>query len=136
MKSFTTYILAAAAMAVAAGSASAQNTLKAEIPFAFQTGKTIMQPGEYQVRLANHHTIRLYNVDARKAVFAMAVTESDRDKAWKDGTPRMAFECSDGTCALLALYTGEGVSALRFRGLESKAGDAHVAMVPLRILRK
>ena len=136
MKSFTTYILAAAAMAVAAGSASAQNMLKAEIPFAFQTGKTIMQPGEYQVSLAQHNIIRLYNVDARKAVFASARAESDRDKAWADGKPRMAFECSAGTCALLALYTGQSDSALRFRGLESKGGDAHVAMVPLRILRK
>ena len=44
-------MIAAAALVVAAGSASAQ-TFKAEVPVAFQVGNKTMAPGSYDVRLS------------------------------------------------------------------------------------
>ena len=51
MKSLTTNcMIAVAALAAAAGSASAQ-VLKAEIPFTFRAGKALMPPGSYELNL-------------------------------------------------------------------------------------
>src|SRR5690242_19040301 len=48
-----TLTMAAVAMMAAAVTASAQNTMKAEIPFSFQAGGARMQPGTYRI-IAGH----------------------------------------------------------------------------------
>jgi len=137
MKSLTTLILAAAAATIAAGSALAETRLQAEVPFAFRTAMTTMQPGSYQIKIGERGTVQLTNVDDHQSSFALPTSSRDAEKTWKkDGTPRVAFECENGKCALFAIYAGEDNSALQFSGLKSKNGDAHIAMIPATLIRK
>ncbi len=56
MKKLTTKLMiAAAALVVAAGAASAQ-TMKAEIPFAFRAGDKVMAAGTYRVETLSTQT--------------------------------------------------------------------------------
>src|SRR4051812_13975761 len=52
MKRFTNYMTTAAAvLMITAGVASAQNLMKAEIPFAFVAGGKVLEPGIYHVQV-------------------------------------------------------------------------------------
>ena len=53
MKQLTTNLMAAAVVALAAGSASAQ-TLKADIPFTFHVAGVVMTPGPYEISNASN----------------------------------------------------------------------------------
>ena len=134
MKSFTKWMIAAAAAAVAASSASAQS-VKADVPFAFQTGTGTLQPGTYSIHADSNGVVYWRNLDTNHSAMTKAVSPQDADREWKD-TPRVVFECADGRCALLTLYTADGNPALRFHGLKSKTGDTHIAMVPLTVVKR
>lgn len=109
MKRFTMNLtIAAAALLVAAGTASAQG-LKAEIPFAFAANGQQMQPGTY--RLSAHTgtagaTIFLDNLDTRRSVVILGHVNQD---AWNNRDPeaKLVFECVGSRCALERIWTGE-----------------------------
>jgi hypothetical protein len=140
MKRLTTNLMiAAAAIAAVAGSASAQ-TLKADIPFTFQVGDAVMAPGTYYV-------IASQNAGSRHLVFRNADTKAsalaqysmgDVSKAWKSrGTPLVRFECSGARCAIREMWTSpDNVSSYRFRGPKLAAdGDTRMATIPLTIVK-
>ena len=99
-------ILLASAIGFAGAAASAQ-TLKAEIPFRFQTSNTLMPPGSYTVsRLsANAPVITLSNWQARKSVIVMA---SGKLGTPYDGRPRLTFRCAGENCALSEIWGATG----------------------------
>jgi hypothetical protein len=125
-------MIAAAALAVAAGSASAQ-TYKAEIPVAFRAGGNAMLPGTYQIRREVHGggpIVHVYNLDSQKHVVLLTSFGSDAPKGWRAaGTPMIALECVEGRCALRSLWTGSGPAMYSFPGSISRGQDDKVAMM-------
>jgi hypothetical protein len=129
--------IAAAALTVAATTASAQS-LKAEIPFAFQTGTARMQPGSYAVDVGSasgaQSTVRLRNLDDGKSVIKLPMALDDTPARWKaTGTPVIEFACTDGYCSLARIWTGDG-SARAFEVPKAKAGE-HMASILVRAER-
>lgn len=119
MKRLTNCLIAAAALTVAAASASAQ-MLKAEIPFTFRAGAALMAPGAYQVTTTNtsgvrHYTLR--NVDTGQAALVVAMIASDPPRTWRaDGLPRLGFDCAGARCVLRQLWEGYGGLAYGING--------------------
>ncbi len=100
------YVFAAAALAATASSASAQNLMKAEIPFTFHAGQALMDPGSYDVKLpeGNSTYVTLRNTDTGKAV--MAVFVNPEETGGKAGLPRLTFACAGARCILRQVWPG------------------------------
>src|SRR6185295_13605140 len=108
MTSFTKRIMiAAAAVVVVTGSASAQS-LKAEIPFAFRAGASAMPAGEYSVSVVQGVTgpaFRISNAASHKSVLLLPGAQTDPQKAWvARGVPVLTFECATSRCALAGIW--------------------------------
>ena len=112
MKNFTTKLMiAAAALAVAAGVASAQN-MKADIPFAFRVAGTTMAPGSYRVEMNGAGgTIHIVQANGKYSVQALPLT---RLEGGKEGDAKLVFRCGTGTCSLLQAWSGDGGRAYSF----------------------
>jgi hypothetical protein len=104
-------MLAAAALTAVATSASAQS-MKAEIPFAFQAGAARLAPGAYTVKMNRGVGARFFeirNADTGKGVLVGVRSDGDVLKAWQaDGKPRLQFECGGARCVLRQLWEGGG----------------------------
>ena len=116
-RSTTKLMIAAAALVVAAGSASAQ-VLQADIPFTFQVRGVVMAPGTYRVAVdqaAASRRVLIRNMDSHKSVMALA-GDGDVSKDWKvRGTPSIRFLCAGARCTLQEMWTGYDGPALTFR---------------------
>jgi len=133
MKSLTTKLMiAAAALAVATGAASAQ-TMKADIPFAFRAGGQMLPAGEYRVEMKGPHaTVVLSNFKERRSGILMAISASDAPKDWRDtGTGLLSFECGAGRCVLTQLYSGYDSPVLNVPHAKSTGG----ALTLIRLVR-
>jgi hypothetical protein len=128
MTRLTTKLMIAAAALVAAGAASAQ-TMKADIPFAFQASGKMMAAGTYQVNLRGTGgtvVIRRYN---RDAVYAKPVTL----KEGKVENAKLVFVCAHGTCSLSQIWAGNSTAGLEFRTPKLNRGEeASLAVIALR----
>jgi hypothetical protein len=131
-------MIAAAALVVAAGAASAQ-TMEAKIPFAFHVGKRIMEPGTYQVGNLDSDIsapiFRLRNARAHQVVIRMAQAPVDPEKAWTaDGNPKLAFACGSGRCDLAEVWAGPSCRyAYTFpRPKLGKDYEAHLTVIPMQ----
>jgi hypothetical protein len=127
--------LAVAALALAAGTVSAQ-TMKAEIPFAFRVGKQVMQPGEYRVRLARNSSstpvLSLANFDAGRTVLLMATNRIQVPMEGKmAGLPKLSFACGEGPCSITGISMGQGYT-FNFPAARGKNGEPHIAEIVLR----
>jgi hypothetical protein len=136
MRRFTpNLMIAAAALAAVAGSASAQ-ILKAEIPFTFRVGSVVLAPGSYDVkapRSGNPHYMVLQNRETH-AVAAAFYTESDVSKTWlARGTPAMRFACAAGPCTLREVWQGSERPSLKF--IAPKSGDGELRIAEIRLTR-
>jgi hypothetical protein len=76
MKRIIAIAFLATVMGAAASSASAQNTSKVTIPFAFRVGSALMPAGDYRVQSTDEHVLWLYNEDGRESALAVATTTS------------------------------------------------------------
>jgi hypothetical protein len=98
----------AAAALFAAGAASAQ-TMKADIPFAFQAGGKVMAAGTYRVDLHGPGTtVVIRHASGEIAVMARYITQIEGTR----GTAKLVFQCSRGNCSLEQAwpgYTGDGL---------------------------
>ena len=134
MKSLTTNcIIAVAALAASAGSASAQ-VLKAEIPFTFRAGKALMPPGSYELNLGvapSRTFFVLRNAETKASVMLANFNVGDVTKTWKaKGLPTLGFECFNAHCALHELWTANDSSAYYFGGPKlGRDGDTHIAEI-------
>jgi len=128
-------ITAAAVLMIGAGVASAQDALKAEIPFAFSTAGKVTEPGKYLARMtpgaSATKVLSLYNETTRHSYMVAAMLQSDAPRHWKtSGAPRAAFDCSTGTCALRKIWFGEG-NAYEFHGPKTKSGEVQLTEILL-----
>jgi hypothetical protein len=133
MTNFTKNLMvAAAALVVAAGVASAQ-TLKADIPFAFQVGNKALAAGTYTVDqpTAGSEVYRVRN--EKDGAIVLARTRQDPSKDWKaEGTPKMAFRCGAARCALVGLWDGTGRPAYTFAAPKGVDMGTRIAVVTMR----
>jgi hypothetical protein len=128
-RTMVTMTFATAALLAAAATGSAQS-MKAEIPFAFEVAHTRMQPGTYQVGLYRNSgsvpIVRIYNYDDRGGAMALPLVSDDH--ATRED-PVLSFECTEGHCVLAKLWDGSG-NLIQFA--TPKAGPAtRIATVPL-----
>jgi hypothetical protein len=137
MKSFTKYMTTAAAvLMVTAGVASAQGQMKAEVPFAFHVGGKVMEPGTIRVRMLNGNTSNgamiVNNYDAKRAYIVLSKSVGDAPKNWvASGAPKVAFDCSTGTCVLAKVWYGEGY-AYDFYGPKTKSGETLLTEIVMK----
>lgn len=136
MKRYTTHvILAAAALAAAAGSASAQ-TLKAEIPFTFRAGGVVMAPGTYTVSRSNGlaaTTFTVKNADSHRSAILARYIPTDASKEWRaQGTAKLGFECAGANCVLRTIWPASDGTAYRLPGA-APTGDEPARMAEVRL---
>jgi hypothetical protein len=117
-------MIAAAALAVVAGSASAQ-TYKAEIPLTFKAGNAVMAPGAYRVDVSSDGVLlRLRNTDTHSAVVVLIQPGGDVSKAWRtSGKPVFAFSCAESSCSLTRMWNGRDSSDYRFSATGNTRGE-------------
>ncbi len=134
----TTLMVAAAALAAVAGSASAQ-TLKAEIPFNFRVGNSLMAPGTYRVAMlsgAGGPIFTIQNLDTNRSAMLGNYVLTDASKAWKAaGIPKLAFACVESHCSLQEAWSG-GARSYRFQAPKAGRHDdprlAEISMTRVR----
>lgn len=125
------FFLVAAAALFLGTAAYGQNTLKADVPFAFQMPGVVSSAGHYTVRLAgstNGQVARIENRETGRSVLTVGYS-----LYWKTNTPiapRLVFKCGETGCALSEIWTpagGYGVPISHHRDRE------YTASVPLVI---
>ena len=140
MKRITNYVTTAAAVLIAtAGVASAQNTLKAEVPFAFHVGSNVMEPGTIRLQVMSRQTgnqaLVVSNSDTKRSYVVLPKSTGDAPKNWiASGVPKLGFDCSSGTCILAKAWNGEGY-AYEFYRPKTKSGETlltEIVMTPDR----
>jgi hypothetical protein len=132
-------MIAAAALAVAAGSASAQ-TYKAEIPMPFRVADKVMAPGSYRFVVGNssgHAIVSVRSLDTDSAALVVSAPGSDAPKAWlQAGTPKVSFDCLGSTCTLRQLWNGRDSFTYAFPSAERPTIDAQrVTVVTLALIK-
>jgi hypothetical protein len=130
MKSLTMKLTIAAAALFAAGAASAQ-TMKADIPFAFQTGGKVMAAGTYRVDLRGPAaTVILHDAKWESAVIARPVTHI---AGKNEQTAKLVFVCGPGPCTLVQAWPGYSEDGLTFRAPKlDRNEEAHLSVIHLR----
>jgi hypothetical protein len=137
MNTSKTLTLAFAAVAMAAGTLSAQ-TMKAEIPFAFRAaGNTVMQPGEYRVRVLPSSTgslvLTIQNAETKRTIILAHAMRISPDESWaKSGEAKLRFACTEGYCALQDMWDGFSDAYQIPRHVSRKGGEVHMAEIALR----
>jgi hypothetical protein len=127
-----------AVVAMAASTVLSAQTMRAEISFPFSAGKTVMQPGAYEVvSSAAHDVYVLRNLDQRKGVILLAGPGEDTPQAWKSaGYPVLQFACGQGPCSLSRIWNGSGTQLQRFAEPRTADGrpipPAMIRMVEVR----
>ena len=133
MTNFTKNLLvAAAALAVAAGAASAQ-PLQADIPFAFEVNGNVLSAGTYRVDHISNlgHVYRF--MGGQESAIVLAASEHDAQKAWKAaGNGKLAFECGPNRCVLVELWDGTGRPATSFYRPKTVDMGTRIAIVNMR----
>jgi hypothetical protein len=122
---------AAAAMLAAVTTASAQ-TMKAEIPFPFETRNVHMQAGSYVMTLSHNSgsmLAQIYSVDQHRSVLALPHVSDDPTKP-RNATPVLTFACTEGRCELMQMRD-TSATVYSFRTSKPTAGT-HIATVMLR----
>jgi hypothetical protein len=119
-------MLAAAALVVAAGTASAQS-YNAEIPMAFHVGSKTLAPGSYDVRVTQQGVgplVIFYNrADNSAAVFSPGIRE-DAPKSWvAAGDPKLVFDCGNDSCSLRKMWNGSSSYAYAVPAPKKAAGE-------------
>jgi hypothetical protein len=124
--------IAAAFLAVATAVASAE-TLKADIPFAFRAGDSVMSPGAYSVKVdPANHLVTLSSYDTRQTAMLIPSGIGDAAKAWRaKGEPVLAFECGIGKCTITQVWTGSAHPAY---SLPHRGGE-HAPLTLIRLVR-
>src|ERR1035437_3438281 len=94
---------AAAVLMVTAGVASAQSSMKVEVPFAFSVGNKVMEPGTIWLGLVDSRTgsgpITVNNSATQRTYFVLPKSESDAPRRWIErGPPKLTFDCTSVAC--------------------------------------
>jgi hypothetical protein len=132
MKSSTINLMLAAAALMAVSSAASAQTLKAEIPFAFDAAGHRMAAGTYYVnRATDERSFTMRNVQSQQSVVLLSLADVDPDKGWQKGDGKLQFACTDG-CTLQQIWTGKSFPAHKVAGAKSeRERPARLALIRL-----
>ena len=138
MKKLTTKLTIAATILVAAAGAASAQKLTAQIPFEFRVGNRVMEPGTYEVGLANDVSgAPLFLLQSRhsgRSAILLAQARVAPREAWAaEGLPKLEFACASGRCALAQIWDGPGSYAYTFN--RPKLGndeEASLRVIPLQ----
>jgi hypothetical protein len=125
---------ASAVLMVTAGVASAQSTMKAEVPFAFTVGNKVMEPGTIRVRLVSENSMALIvkNDAANEGYVVLPASVSDAPKKWiESGYAKLGFDCTEGTCVLARVWRGTGY-AYELHGPKARHGEVHLTEITMK----
>jgi hypothetical protein len=103
-----TLMLTAAVLTLGAAAAYGQNTMTANVPFAFQTIGGLQAAGHYEVAPVSGfaRTLSLRNLETSKAILLGIGTGADRTEG---GRPRLVFNCgSESACVLTSVWLDDG----------------------------
>jgi len=133
----TRLMVAAAALVVAAGTASAQ-ALRADIPFTFRAGGAILQPGTYDVTVNNNggaSVVTIRNSYSRETVFTLPVGRTDPETKWiAAGKPLLSFECGTSHCSLSRMWDGTREASYQFA--RPKLGQDEPSRMAVIVMRQ
>lgn len=135
MKRTITYMAtAAAALIMTAGTASAQSLLTAEVPFAFNVGNKVVEPGTYRIGIVSHATgnviLRVDNAGTKSTQMMLPQASSGPSAKWlASGAPRLAFDCSTGACVLKQIWFGENYPTYRLSGPKTHGGEMRLTEI-------
>jgi hypothetical protein len=140
MKTLTMrWMIAVAALAVAAGTASAQ-TYRAQIPMSFRAANALMVPGTYEIVVntnSGHGIVSVRNLDTSSSVLVVPLPGSDAPKAWRQaGKPMVSFDCLGSECSLRQLWNGHDITAYEFRSKALPTVEAQrMSVVTLALIK-
>ncbi len=135
MKRTTIYMAtAAAALIMTAGTASAQSLLKAEVPFAFNVGNKVTEPGTYRIGIVSQATgnviLRVDNAGTKSTYMMLPQASSGPAAKWlASGAPRLAFDCSTGACVLKQIWFGENYPTYQLNGPKTHGGEMRLTEI-------
>ena len=123
MKSLHSKLLAlAGTLAIFVTAASAQTSMKASVPFAFQAGsERVLPAGDYRIN-SRAHVWYFQNTDGHNSVIAVA-NHSTEGKT--TGVARLVFECRGRSCALRSIESGTGEPGAAWPSPKTRAADAN-----------
>jgi hypothetical protein len=129
------WMIAAASLLVATGVASAQ-AMRADVPFAFRAGNTMLAPGTYRVQLKDSgRLVILSNLATRESVLLLPTSAEVVPGEWKSlASAIMAFRCGAGQCALAQVWPGTELMSLTFHD-RSPGRDERAALTLVRMVR-
>jgi hypothetical protein len=128
MKTLTMHsVVAVAALAVAAVSASAQ-TYKAEIPMAFHAGAKALPAGTYKLSVVqSNNGVPIFTINSAatgRGVYLLTSAGPDASAAWrKAGRPVLSFDCLGESCTLRQLWNGRDSATYKFPSRKAPAAD-------------
>jgi hypothetical protein len=128
------FMIAAAALTLTATAVSAE-TLKAEIPFAFQVSGKVLPAGTYTVdssKLRSTGIVPLRSTETNDAVLVSRIAANDPKAEWRaDGKARLVFECGD-TCTLVQIYSPSDAAAYGIAHPKSTNLNTRIAVIVMR----
>ena len=124
---------AAAVLMVTAGVASAQSSMKVEVPFAFSVGNKVMEPGTIWLGLVDSRTgsgpITVNNSATQRTYVVLPKSEGDAPRRWiESGQAKLVFDCTSGGCILIRAWTGTG-RAYEFYGPKTRSGEVQLTEI-------
>jgi hypothetical protein len=136
MKSMTTnMMMAAAALVVATGVASAQQ-YRADIPFAFNAGGKMLAAGTYMLKVdsGTQWLLQITNRESQKSSLALPTARTDgRYNQPAGGAPTLTFVCGSSRCSLAQMWTGPERPALTFS--QPRTGKDERASATVRVVK-
>ncbi len=132
-------MIAVAALAVAAGSASAQ-TYRAEIPMAFRAGNKVMEAGAYDFSVTlkggGQEILMVSSRATNRMALLMPIQGDDAPAAWKKaGTAVISFECFGRVCTLRQLWDGNKPYTYAFPSHKLPASETNRAEVNVPLIK-
>jgi hypothetical protein len=130
MKSIANRLFLFAAAALSLGTAAyGQNTLKADVPFAFRMPGGVASAGQYTIRLdgvSNGQVVHINNWETGHS--ALSVGYSLYRNVNVPIVPRLVFRCGETGCALSEIWTPTGGYGVPVRHVRS---PEYIASIPL-----
>jgi len=135
MKKTTNKIMIAAALLVAATGIASAQAMKADVPFAFRVGDTVMAAGTYRVEVnTSNKLVSLSSYETKQHIAILSSGGSDASKEWRTaGVPVLEFACGEGRCALTRLWDGADRTALSLP--HRSLGPGQTALTLIRLVR-
>lgn len=106
---FATLSLLALALLVGVPSTFAQIKAKANVPFDFKVGKSVLSAGSYQVASVSANAISITSRDAHAGVLSMVRTEY----AGKNQSPKLVFHKYGDQYFLAQIWDGSGNAGMQ-----------------------